>query len=105
MYVREVNEMSACDLKTKVFSNGLPNELEGGRVFHWVLLEIMGQYFAICPSISSRKLVFCCAVRRLVAATDLPSSTKPLNGWALVFFCHVTPSAKNGVKLLSKDNV
>ena len=70
-----------------------------------VFLEMIGQKFAICPSINSRWATFCAVVHLMFSETSSVSSRKPHIGKNGDFFCHVKPSAKNGAKLGSKERV
>ena len=101
---QEHNTMSPARARTRSAHSGVerPNPEATGPPT--LFLAIIGQLFAICPSISSRKFTFCRAVRRLASATS-PSSVKPLRGSAFVFLPHVKPSARNRAKVLSSDKV
>ena len=59
-----------------------------------VLREMMGQKFAICPSIKSSWATFWAALRRFGVPSG--SSTRPLRGLALVFLVQVVPVTRNG---------
>ena len=69
-----------------------------------VLREMIGQKLAICPSMSSKWVNFCWAVRRRAAGMfSSSSSTRPLRGEVGDFFSQVKSLARNGAKFESRD--
>ena len=101
---QEHNTMSPARARTRSARSGVERTNPEATTPPTLFLAIIGQLFAICPSISSRKSTFCRAVRRLASATS-PSSVKPLRGSAFVFLPHVKRSARNRAKVLSSDKV